>query len=131
MLPHMMTFEKLDAWRVCTDLYIAMRKATEPLLETEPDLALRLRFVTLRAPCRIARGTGSGRAAALVAGAGAALNYLSECGFLLGIARVVEAMPEETWCGLDALRGRAAFYTGKIVFGGPPGFAPEDRPAPD
>ena len=120
IVPPMMAYEELDAWKVCQDLFLDIRTATEPLLEREPDLAHRMRFVSLRAASRIARGTGNASRVSLARCAGAALNYLSELAFLLGMVRALGLMPDDQWCTLDALRGRATFYTGKVAFGRPP-----------
>ena len=120
IMAYMMAYEKLDAWKVCHELCLDVRRATEPLLEREPDLAHRMRFVSLRAAARLARGTGNGSRVTLARCAESSLNYLSELAFLLSMVRALGAMPDDVWCPLDALRGRATFYTFKVAFGGQP-----------
>lgn len=54
----MVPFEKLDAFKICHELTIAVYKTIEEFEERDPGLAGELALAALIASSRIARGTG-------------------------------------------------------------------------
>ncbi len=112
----MRAFEKSDGWKLCYDLTIATYEATEKRLEQEPNEILeRLNYCALRAVGRIAYGNGSGDRRMLSHAVFQALSWLFEYREDLEVAvdrRLIERAAAEK---LDSLRGRATFYTHKLL----------------
>lgn len=109
----MKTYERLDSWKACHALTLAVFQATKSLLEQDPGAADRLRLAALLSASKLARGAGTGNWHLLRECAGLAAGYLSEFGYHLELSRVMGLLPDEVCAMLDALRGRAAFYTWK------------------
>ncbi|MEX0691300.1 MAG: hypothetical protein WD934_06625 [Gemmatimonadales bacterium] len=111
----MKSFEKLDAWKVCHALVLATWKATKPILDTERELAHRLRYVTLRAAGRLAFASAVGGSPMFMTAVIRADGYIAEAGYVLDLLRVMGTVPDPTWQELDGLRGRASFYVTKLL----------------
>jgi four helix bundle protein len=110
----MATYHDLDAWKVSHALVLATYQATTPLSETGTDLLLALRRTALKAAGRLARGAGIQHRKAFAACVDLAAGYLAEFAYHLRFARDTGVLRREVWQELDALRGRAAFYTWKL-----------------
>ena len=116
----MQAYEKLDAWKVCHQLALGVYEATEPMLDTEPDIAHQLRLAALLAASKLARGAGTGNKTMFRECAGMSAGHLSEVSYHLNIAHAMGFLSDETQQKLDALRGRALFYLWKHVCPTPP-----------
>lgn len=111
----MMTFEKLDAWKGCHALVLAVHTATHDKIDQDPRLIMRLRYTALRAAAKLAFGSGTRHRRMFQRSAERSAGFLSEFAYHLAFARVMGLMSEETCTRLDALRGRAAFYTWQLL----------------
>jgi four helix bundle protein len=110
-----MPYRKLDAWKVCHDLCLAVYRATDKLEDgRDGGLVGDLRLAALLAPAKLAHGSARGSTKAFQRFVDLTLGYLSEISYNLELARAIGTIPEDTVKELDALRGRAAFYTWKL-----------------
>ena len=64
---------------------------------------------------RIARGAGFGNRRMFAFCLDRTLGALSELGYHLNMAQTLNVLPEETVRELESLRGRAVFYTTKLI----------------
>lgn len=123
----MMTYQRLDAWKVSHHLTLAVYAATKELPAPETDdLRSRLRHVAMMAPAKLANGAGRQHRGMFRRCVDLAAGFLSELAYLLRVARDLGVLSEEKWQELDALRGRAAFYTWKLYLSLMP--KPEEDP---
>lgn len=111
----MMAFEKLDAWKRCHVLALAVYQATSGRLDQEPDLLGRMRLTSVRAAARIAFGSGSGRVKTLCLAAAHAAGYLSEFGYHLSLVRVMGVLSDGVCARLEHLRARAVEHTEQLM----------------
>ena len=113
----MRAYEQLDAFRVCHDLALRTYHVAEKLDERDPELAAQLWCAALIASSRIARGAGCGSRRMFAQCLDRTLAGLSEVGYHLKMARALDLVTEETERELEGLRGRAVFYTTKLLLG--------------
>lgn len=113
----MMAYEKLDAWKGCHALVLAVHKFTDNKIDQDPRLIMRLRYIALRAAGKLAFGSGTRNRRMFQRAAERSAGYLSEFAYHLAFARVMGLLSEENCKRLDALRGRAAFYTFQLLEG--------------
>ncbi len=111
----MLAYEELDAFKVCQDLALRTYREAERLNERDPELAAQLWSAALFAPARIARGAGLGKRRRFACCLDRTLGALSELGYHLKMARTLDLVPEESARELEGLRGRAVFYTSKLI----------------
>ncbi len=112
----MLVYEKLDGWKVCHELVLATYRATDEAIARDEDaIILRLRRCALRAVGRIAFGAGSGNRRMMYRAVMQALSWLSEFAYLLELAKARGLLAETSCTSLDALRGRGAFYTTRLL----------------
>lgn len=109
----MISYERLDAWKVCHELTLGVYEATKPLLDPEPDIAHQLRLAALLSAAKLARGAGTGSRIMFRQCAEMSVGHLSEVRYYLSVAHVMGLISETTRRKLDALRGRASFYIWK------------------
>lgn len=114
-LARMRAYEKLDAFRLCHELALRTYRVAEQLDERDPDLAAQLWSAALMASGRIARGAGFANRRMFALCLDRTLGALAELGYHLKIARALELMTDETERELESLRGRAVFYTRKLL----------------
>lgn len=113
----MRAYDQLDAFRVCHELALRVYRVAEQLDERDPGLAAQLWSAALFASGRIARGAGFGSRRMFAFCLDRTLGALSELGYHVTLARTLDLMTEETARELDGLRGRAVFYTTKLLLG--------------
>ncbi len=111
----MPAYEELDAFKVCHELAIRTYRCAEQLDERDPELAAQLWSAALFASGRIARGAGFGSRRMFAFCLDRTLAALSELGYHLQMARTLDLVTEETVRQLKSLRGRAVFYTTKLL----------------
>jgi four helix bundle protein len=111
----MQAYEQLDAFRVCHELTVRAYRAAEQIDERDPELAAQLWSAALIASGRIARGAGFGNRRMFAFCLDRTLGALSEVGYHLNLARALNLVKEETQRELESLRGRAVFYTTKLL----------------
>ena len=111
----MMTFEKLDAWKSCNELVLTAFKEIAASSGGDKDVRQRLRATCLRAAAKVAFGAGTGSNKMFMQAVMRSAGYLSEFAYHLSIARVIGDLPEGLCAQLDALRGRASFYTWQLL----------------
>jgi hypothetical protein len=110
----MRTYEKLDAWKSSHALVLAVHEATEKL-KRDDELVYRLNYTSLRAAGKIAFGAGCGNRRMFLYAVQRSAGFLAEFGYYLSLARVMGVLTDQVWKRLDALRGRAAFYTWQLL----------------
>ena len=111
----MPAYEELDAFKVCNELAIRTYRCAEQLDERDPELAAQLWSAALSASGRIARGAGFASRRMFAFCLDRTLAGLSELGYHLQMARTLDLVTEETVRELESLRGRAVFYTTKLL----------------
>lgn len=111
----MMTFEQHDAWKSCHELVLTTFKEMDALPGGDPDIRQRLRATCLRAAAKVAFGAASGNTKMFTYALMRTTGYLSEFAYHLAVARVIGDLPEALCTTLDALRGRANFYTRQLL----------------
>lgn len=110
----MFPYEKLDAHKVLHELVISLYKATDTTKDNDVhEIIVHLRWAAIRAPAKLAHGSVRGRKV-FMRFVGLVMGYLMEIAYLLKTARDVCLIPEAKWQELDAVRGRATFYTNKL-----------------
>jgi hypothetical protein len=116
----MKTYEQLDAWKGCHTLALAVHHALREHARDDQHTPYALGHTSLRAAAKLAFGSGSRNRNLLRRSAEWSAGYLTEFGYHLAVARVTGLLPEDLCTKLDALRGRAAFYTGQLLDHLPP-----------
>lgn len=109
-------YDQLDAFKACEQLTLAVHRTVEQIQERDSELAGELWLAALIASSRIARGVGFGNRRMFATALDRSLGALSEIGYHLNLARVMDLVSQETHAQLEALRGRATFYTTKLLF---------------
>lgn len=103
-------WEQLDAWKGCHELCVATLKLVRGKKSADDILRL-LSGAALRAVGRVAFGAGSGDRRMLLRSLYAVQGWLWSYAAHLEVARVMGVLTEQECINLDALRGRASFYT--------------------
>lgn len=111
----MMAYEKLEAWKACYALLLAVDEATRGMTERDPQLIHDLVHSALRAGGKLAFGAGTRDKRMFLTSIHQTAGYLSALAYSLSLARVMSLLHEETCARLDALRGRASFYTWQLL----------------
>jgi hypothetical protein len=111
----MMPFEKLDAFKVCHELTIALSKTAEEFEERDPGLAGEMALAALIASSRIARATGFHNHRMFSACLERSHAALSEISYFLNLARAFDFISADVHRDLESQRGRAAFYVMKLL----------------
>jgi hypothetical protein len=109
------TYEKLDAWKSSHALTIAAYKAATEAPRSDPRLVRRICDLALRATAKVAFGSGTHSRRMFRAAIARSAGYLTELGYHLSLARVMGVLPEKVCIELDALRGRATFYSFELL----------------
>ncbi len=110
-----MNYEDLDAWKACHALVLATHSSLKQRTQEDHDLLDRLCYTALRSAAKLAFGAGTHNRTMLLHSAERAAGYLSEFAYLTGMIRVMGLLSPTTCTELDALRGRAAFYTLRLL----------------
>lgn len=108
-------FEDLDAFKACHELTLRVYGVVEQLRERDPELGAQLWSAALFASGRIARGVAFTNRRLFVMCLERSLAALSEIGYHLSLARAMGLVPDEDYGALESLRGRATFYTMKLL----------------
>ena len=111
----MLPYRKLDAWKSSNALTLAIYQLTKDEGGRDPQLVRRLRHLALRTTGKIAFGSGTHNYKMFRAAVARSSGYLAEFGYYLSLARVMAVLPEKVCDQVDALRGRAAFYTFQLL----------------
>ena len=111
----MLPYENLDAFKTCHELTLRVYRVVDQIGERDPELCAQLWSAALFASSRIARGAAFGNRRMFVVCLERTLAALSEISYHLGVARVINLVSEEDHRELESLRGRAAFYTMKLL----------------
>ncbi len=110
----MLSYEKLDAWKGCHSLMLTVYETTKDRIDQDPDLIGGLRWTALRATAKLAFGCGSHNRKLFLLSVERASGSLSEFGYHLALTRAIGLLPSDQCTRLDALRGRASFYTWQL-----------------
>jgi len=124
----MLAFEELDAFKVCHQLTLGIHRVAEKIGDRDPELAGQLWIAALFASGRIARGAGFLNRRMFAMCLDRTLGALHEIGYHLDLARGLTLLDEETHRELEGLRGRATFYTTKLLTSLQDDPGPGDRP---
>jgi hypothetical protein len=111
----MLSYQKLDAWKACHALFLAVHEATDAKAEQEPEMVMLLQWSALRSAGKLAFGSGTRNRRMFLHATERACGWLSEVAYQLAVLRVMGLLTEEAHKRLDALRGRAAFYTWQLL----------------
>jgi four helix bundle protein len=111
----MRRYQDLDAWKSGHELALQVYQATKPMEERDPGLTHRIRFASVRAVGRIAFGSAFESRKRFVLAVSEALGYLHEVGWIIGLIRGLQLLPDEECDRLESLRGRMTFYTQKLI----------------
>jgi four helix bundle protein len=111
----MMSYDRLDAWRVCHELALAIYRSTDRLSRETRDHHLeRLRLAAILAPAKLAHGSARQSRKVFQRFVETALGYLVEVAYYIRLGRERRLFGDEDVRQLTALRGRATFYTWKL-----------------
>lgn len=108
-------YEHLDAFKVCHELTLRVHDVVQSLEERDPELAAQLWLAALWATGRIARGAGFRSRRMFALCLNRTLGALSEMGYHLNLALTMSLVSEQTHRSLESVRGRAVFYTIKLL----------------
>ncbi len=125
----MASYEDLDAFKACHQLALAVHTLTEGLDEIDPELSAQLWGAALIAPSRIARGSAFRNRKMFWACVDRSLAALYEIEYHLKMGYTMGLISQEEHHHLESLRGRAVFYSVKLVMdliAPPPPPDPED-----
>src|SRR5919106_845388 len=111
----MASYEDLDAFKACHELTLAVYKVVEALEEKDSELSGQLWSAALIASSRIARGSAFRNRRMFWYAADRALSALSEIAYHLNMADGLGLLGKEEHQRLESLRGRAVFYTTKLI----------------
>lgn len=111
----MRSYRDSDAWKTGHELALAIYQATRPMEDRDSGMTHRLRYAAIRGVGRIAFGLALESRKMSVYAVSSATGYFQEIGWLLNLIRNLELLPADECDKLDALRGRVAFYTQKLV----------------
>jgi 23S rRNA-intervening sequence protein len=111
----MMDYEKLDAWKACHALALAVYEATHGKSKRDPQLIGAMRRNSLLAASKLAFGCGTRHRKLFLLATHRATGYLSTFAYDLSLCRVMTVLPHDVCTRLDALRGRASFYAGQLL----------------
>ena len=127
----MSAFERLDAWKVCHELVLALHRFIKSLPDSQQDDALicDVMRAAILATAKIARGSGTHHRRMFQRCVDLAAGQLGELGYHLMMAREFGVLPPEKWKEFDVLRGRAVFYTFKLYIS--LGVSPDAGTSPD
>lgn len=109
-----MKFEKQDAWKSCHALAVAVLSDTRDG-NADDTLLSRLRWCAMRSAAKIAFGTGTGNRRMFRNAVSMSAGYLGEFAYYLTLAEIAQTVPQDTRQRWDALRGRASFYTWRLL----------------
>ncbi|HWC75246.1 MAG TPA: four helix bundle protein [Gemmatimonadales bacterium] len=124
----MPSYEDLDAFKACHQLTLAVHKVTEGLDEKDPELSAQLWGAALIAPSRIARGSAFRNRKMFWVCVDRSVAALYEIEYHLKMGYTMGLISKEDHQNLESLRGRAVFYTMKLVMDL---IAPPPPPEPD
>jgi len=111
----MASYEDLDAFKACQELMLALHKVVEALEEFDSELSAELWSAALVAPSRLARGSGFRNRKMFWFSADRSFAALTEISYYLNVCDGLGVITKEEHQRLESLRGRAAFYTMKLV----------------
>jgi 23S rRNA-intervening sequence protein len=111
----MQSFQDLDAFKVCHDLTIRMHDVAKKVGESDPELGAQLWFSALVASSRIARGSGFHNRRMFSVALDRTLGALCEISYDMNMAHTMGLVSDEIQREIEGLRGRAVFYTTKLL----------------
>ena len=111
----MLHFEDMDAYKACQELTLAVHPVAQAFEERDHELSAELWSAALVAPSRIARGSGFGSRKMFSVAVDRSYAALSEIAYYLNLADGLGLITPEDHHRLESLRGRAVFYTSKLM----------------
>jgi four helix bundle protein len=112
----MSSYENLDAFKACHQLTLAVHRVAESFGARDPALSVQLWSAALCASSRLARGSGFRNRRMFSACVDRTLSALCEISYHLNVADGLGLISKEDHQHLESLRGRAVFYSLKLVF---------------
>lgn len=126
----MMSYERLDAWKVSHELALAVHRATDGSSAARGHACVRqLRLAAILAPAKLAHGSARRSRRVFQRFVELVLGYLAEVSYYLRVARELGLLPEQAVRQLNAQRGRATFYAWKLYLSLAP--SPDSGPPRD
>ena len=114
----MLAHERLQAWKVCHELVLAVYEATKTFPKHELyGLTSQARRAAFSAAVNIAEGAAKRGAAEFRRFIDISIGSLAELAYILRVVRDLQLLPLDQWKRLDELRGRAGFMTWRLYQG--------------
>ncbi len=111
----MTPYERLEAWKVCHELVLAVYRATESFPKHELyGLTSQTRRAAVSAPANIAEGSAKRGPKEFRRHIDIARGSLSELEYLLWLARDLALLPQQAYEKLRELCNRAGFLTWRL-----------------
>jgi four helix bundle protein len=111
----MSSYEDLDAFKACQQLTLAVHTVAEGLEEKDPELSAQLWGAALTASSRIARGSGCRNRKMFWLCVDRSLSALAEIEYDLKMGYTLGLISKPDHDHIESLRGRAVFYSTKLV----------------
>ncbi len=111
----MAKYEKLEAWRACHELVLAVYRVTESFPSDERyGLTSQARRAAFSAAANICEGSARRGRREFRRFLDISLGSLSEITYVLRLARDLNILTEDAWKKLEQVRGRAGFLTWRL-----------------
>jgi len=111
----MLAHERLEAWKLCHELVIAVYDATKSFPKHELyGLTSQARRAAFSAAVNIAEGSAKRGATEFRRFIDISIGSLAELAYILRLTRDLKILSENEWKRLEALRGRAGFMTWRL-----------------
>jgi four helix bundle protein len=111
----MFAHERLEAWRLCHELVLAVYEATNAFPKHELyGLTSQARRAAFSAAANIAEGSAKRGAREFRRFIDISVGSLAELAYILRLTHDLNFLSENDWKRLEALRGRAGFITWRL-----------------
>src|SRR6266481_9851815 len=111
----MIAHERLQAWRLCHELVLAVYDATTSFPKHELyGLTSQARRAAFSAAVNIAEGSAKRGSAEFRRFIDISVGSLAELAYILRLVRDLKLLSAEEWSQLERLRGRAGFMTWRL-----------------
>ncbi|HEY3221426.1 MAG TPA: four helix bundle protein [Gemmatimonadales bacterium] len=111
----MLAHERLEAWKLCHELVLAVYDATSSFPKHELyGLTSQARRAAFSAAANIAEGSAKRGATEFRRFIDISIGSLAELAYTLRLTRDLKILSESDWKRLEGLRGRAGFMTWRL-----------------
>ena len=111
----MFPYKRLEAWKVCHELTLAVYGATREFPPEELyGLTSQARRAAVSAAANIAEGSAKRGPREFRRFLDISLGSLAELSYILQLARELSMLPQNEWSDLERIRGRAGYLTWQL-----------------